>query len=66
MTQLQKIKRFFHRPKVASKLEACWWEQGCVAYQMGLSSEGLNKTQLAGYKAATAVRRELATQWGRP
>lgn len=66
MTQLQKIKRFFRKYTVANKLEACHFEQGANACLMGLSPAGLNKTQLAGYRAAMVVRREVAGQWGRP
>lgn len=65
MTQLQKIRKFFRRYKVANKLEACWFQQGHNAALMGLSPDNLNRVQLAGYKAAMVVRKEVKFQFGR-
>ena len=63
MTQLKRIQNIFRHHRVANKLEACWFQQGGVAYQMGLSPVGLNPVQLAGYKAEQVWRREYARQW---
>lgn len=65
MTQLKRIQNIFRRFKVANKIEACWWEQGQRAAQLGLSPDNLNSVQLAGYKTALIVQRERTRQWGK-
>lgn len=54
MTTIRHIRKLFRpRPQVANLIEACQFQQGAVAFAIGLSFDALTEpAQRTGYKAA--------------